>query len=288
MLFNFKFMGNYFIQLVLYFSLYSFLGWCTETIYATIKNKRFTNRGFLYGPFCPMYGFAAVLLISIAKPVEGNYVILYLICFFGASVIEYFTGFLLEKLFNAKWWDYSKRILNIQGRICILYSLLWGLCGIFIVKVLQPLGHEFVTALIPKGLAIIISHLLVGYFVVDLIITLIKLSELKSLLKQLDDVYCEVKNILINVKITAKERVALVGNKSKERIAEAENLYKDIWSKREVIDNIPKELKERYENIVDRIASRHSRIFLAFPQFNSDKFKKAFSDIRNKIKLKVR
>lgn len=248
--------------LVLYFSLYAFLGWCTETIFAAVKSKRFINRGFLHGPFCPMYGFASVIIILLSSHIGKSYTTLFVVCFFGASIIEYFTGYILEKLFNAKWWDYSGMPLNLKGRICILYSIIWGLVGIFVIKVLQPIGNKLVTKLLPINAAYILSYILIVYFLLDLIITLIKLFELKNLLLELEDISLEVKNRLSDLKVIAKEKTAL-------------------------IDYIPKELKERYENIIEKIAARYSRIFMAFPRFSSERLNKAFIDIRNKIKSKV-
>lgn len=250
------------VYLILYFSLYAFLGWCTETVFAAIKSKRFINRGFLHGPFCPMYGFASVIIILLSKHVGTGYVNLFVICFFGASIIEYFTGYMLEKIFNAKWWDYSGMPFNLQGRICILYSIIWGLVGIFIIKILQPLGNKLVTKQLSTDAAYILSYMLVAYFILDLIITLIKLFELKSLLLELEDISSEVKNRLSDLKVMAMEKAAIV-------------------------DYIPKELRERYEDIIEKIAARHSRIFMAFPKLGSERLNKAYIDIRNKIKSKV-
>lgn len=285
---NFTILNFTIVNLILYFSIYSFLGWCLETTFATIKNKKFTNRGFLHGPFCPMYGLSVVLVILIAKPIEDNYLTLYLVCFFGASIVEYLTGFILETLFQTKWWDYSNQPLNLQGRICVLFSLIWGIAGIFVLKVLHPLVNSFVTQINNLHLSIIFSRLLFIYLLSDFIVTLIKLFQLKSLLFQLYDVSLEVKNTLINLKIVAYDKVTSVSNKSKDKFSEAEFFSKDFWNKREVIEEIPKELKEKYDTIVDKIASRYSRVFIAFPQLSSKKFKKSFSDIREKIKSKVR
>lgn len=288
MIFNFDLLGYPLVFIILYFSLYSFLGWCLETILATIKNKRITNRGFLYGPFCPMYGICSVLIIIIAKPIEKNVIILYLVCFLGASIIEYFTGFILEALFDSKWWDYSNKIFNLKGRICLLYSVIWGFVGVLLIKILQPIISGLMSNFIYSNISSSFSYILIFYFSLDLAITLFKLYELKSLFLQLEDISSEIKNTLINLKILAYDKVTLVGNLSKDKFNEAENFSREFWSKREVMDSIPKELKERYESIINRIVSGYSRIFIAFPQLNSTRLKKAFSDIRDKIKAKVR
>lgn len=281
------------VNYILYFSLYSFLGWSIETIFSAVKHHRFINRGFLNGPFCPMYGFASVLLILAGKFIGGNYLLLYLSCFLGASIIEYATGFILETLFNAKWWDYSENKFNLKGRICLSFSLVWGLVGVFIIKILQPLIDIFILKVIPSNMSLILSIFLVVYFSVDLIFTLYNLSKLKGLFMQLEDIMSEIKGSLSQLKILAQDKVTLVSSKSKDLFNETdffsrELWAKELWNRKEIIDSIPKELKERYENVITKIASGYSRIFNAFPQLSSKKFKKAFNDIREKIKMKVR
>ncbi len=273
---------------ILYFSLYSFLGWCIETTFTSLRDFRFTNRGFLHGPVCPMYGFSSVILIFFAKYLEGNLFILYIFCVVGASVIEYACGYLLETLFNAKWWDYSSNRFNIKGRICLSFSLAWGLAGVFFIKVLQPLINGFMVKFISHYMAIILSIVLIIYFSLDLIFTLYKLSKLKGLFLQLEDTMTEIKSTLLHLKGLAFDKVTSVGSKSKDLLADSEIFSKDIWNRREILDSIPKDLKERYDNIINKIASGYSRMFIAFPQLSSKKFKKAFNDIREKIKTKVR
>ncbi len=288
MIANLKIFDYSLVYILLYFSLYSFLGWCLETTFATYRAKHFVNRGFLFGPFCPMYGFTAVSIIMLAENIDGNYIKLYIVCFLGASIIEYITGFVLEALFDTKWWDYSNRPLNLKGRICLLFSFYWGLVGVFLIKILQPILSTFMTSLIDSNASYILFYLLIIYFALDAIMTLNTLLELKRLFIQLEDISTEIKSTILNLKEIAYDKVTLVGNKSKDRIAESDFFSRDFWNKREVIDNIPKELKERYDSIVNRIASRYSRLFNAFPHLSSKKLRKSIVEIREKIKLKVR
>jgi len=118
-------------DLILYFSIYSFLGWVMETTYASIIQRKFINRGFLNGPFTPIYGFGAVLIIQSLKWIEniyGNNYTSVLMCIIISTLLvtllEFITGFTLEKMFNSKWWDYSDYAMNIMGYICLKYSLL--------------------------------------------------------------------------------------------------------------------------------------------------------------------
>ena len=121
-----------------YFVIYSFMGWCIESIYATINKREFVNRGFLHGPFCPVYGFGTLSIIILLKPISTNYILLFLGSVFTTSLLEYITGYILETSFNSTWWDYSDNLYNLQGRICLSFSLIWGLVSIFILKVVHP------------------------------------------------------------------------------------------------------------------------------------------------------
>ena len=96
-----------FYELILYFFLYSFLGWCAEIAYAAVRHKRFLNRGFLNGPFCPVYGFGMVLILIFFGPELDSFLFLAIGCGVVAVVLEFFTGMLMERLFHCKWWDYS-------------------------------------------------------------------------------------------------------------------------------------------------------------------------------------
>ena len=116
------------------FLVYSFLGWVLETAVGTIKRKRFTNRGFTTGPFCGVYGTAAVLMAAALQELRGNPVFLFLGCAAVATAVEWITGKTLERLNRKKWWDYSEKRWNFAGYICLSYSVLWGILGFVAVR----------------------------------------------------------------------------------------------------------------------------------------------------------
>lgn len=116
------------------FLVYSFLGWVLETAVGTIKRKRFTNRGFTTGPFCGVYGTAAVLMAAALQELRGNPVFLFLGCAAVATAVEWITGKTLERLNRKKWWDYSEKRWNFDGYICLSYSVLWGILGFVAVR----------------------------------------------------------------------------------------------------------------------------------------------------------
>lgn len=123
--------------LFLWFLLYAFIGWVYESVLVSVSERRWVNRGFLNGPLCPIYGCGAVLAIVLlhdfTNPIE-----IFLISSFGASILEYITSWGMEKLFHARWWDYSHYRFNIQGRICLLGAIVFGFGGVLIIDVVQP------------------------------------------------------------------------------------------------------------------------------------------------------
>lgn len=114
-----------FLEIILYFFIYAFLGWVSECIYCSIGHKKIINRGFLNGPVCPIYGFGALIVIFFLKRYENNVLELFLYGIIVTSILEYITGYLLEMIFNTTWWDYSRKKFNIKGRVCLktLYYL---------------------------------------------------------------------------------------------------------------------------------------------------------------------
>lgn len=126
------------INHVLYFFAYSILGWACECLYCGIPARRFINRGFLEGPYCPIYGCGALIVILVLDPLKGHPLLLFLGAMIFTSVLEYVTSWLMEKLFHSKWWDYSERPFNINGRVCLLNSLLFGIMGLAVMYVVHP------------------------------------------------------------------------------------------------------------------------------------------------------
>ncbi len=153
-----------FSQAVLLFVGYSMLGWACESVWCSAGTKKLVNRGFLTGPWCPVYGFGAILLLLMGQPFAAHPVLVFLLAVVSTSLLEYFTGWLLEALFKTRWWDYSKRKFQIKGRVCLRNSLLFGLLGLAVVYGLQPLAKEFLLEVPQKTARLIASGLMVIWF----------------------------------------------------------------------------------------------------------------------------
>ena len=128
-----------FNRLFFLFLSYAFMGWMLETVYCGVRHRKFINRGFLNGPFCAVYGIAAVVMTVVLRDLTDNYLFLFLGCFVLGTVTEWVAGILLERLGTGKWWDYSGRKGNLGGYICLETSLIWGLLGFTAVRWINPL-----------------------------------------------------------------------------------------------------------------------------------------------------
>jgi uncharacterized membrane protein len=168
----------------LWFIAYSFLGWIYESAICSISERRFVNRGFLNGPLCPVYGFGALASIFILDMRTDNLIVLFFAGMLIACTIEYITAVLLEKLFNAKWWDYSNYRFNIQGRVCLIGAVVFGVLAVLLIKYIHP----FVGALIgqlPSWWQIVLSIVIFIFLMLDLYITVRHLLVLNSRLKKM-------------------------------------------------------------------------------------------------------
>ena len=168
------------------FLLYSFVGWCIEVCYAAIHRKKFINRGFVSCPLCPIYGFGAVLFCLFLPELTGNLFFLFLGGMILATLLEYSTGMLMEKIFNKKLWDYSKIRFNLGGYVCLLFSLLWGLACVLVIDVAHPLVAKLVS-LIPVKLTVILLAVLYAVLLADLVVTVLCVLKLNRRLRKLDE-----------------------------------------------------------------------------------------------------
>lgn len=123
----------------LMFIIYAFVGWAIEVVNNIVKNKNFVNRGFLIGPYCPIYGFGGIAITIFLTRFYSNPLLLFIMALVICSILEYFTSYFMEKLFKARWWDYSHLKYNINGRICLDTMIPFGILGCFVIYFSNPL-----------------------------------------------------------------------------------------------------------------------------------------------------
>lgn len=157
-------------RLFLWFIGYSIAGWTYESILVSAVSRRWVNRGFLNGPLCPIYGVGAVLAVLLLGGI-ANPVVVFLAAAGGASALEYVTSWAMEQLFHARWWDYSRRRFNIQGRVCLLGAVVFGAAGVLIVKVAQPVVAGL-TQTIPPAVLHAVCAVCAALLVADIVVTI--------------------------------------------------------------------------------------------------------------------
>ncbi|MEG1001770.1 putative ABC transporter permease [Clostridium sp.] len=184
--------------LILYFTVYSVLGWICECVYCAAIDKVWVNRGFLNGPVCPVYGFGALFVIGLLDRFKDNSILLFIMAVILTTALEYVTAVILEKAFDLKWWDYSNYKLNYKGRICVLNSAIFGFLSLFLIDILNPFVISKISLLTSKQIlisAIIISAI----FIVDSIFTIISLVDMNEMLKKISQINIELKKLDISM-----------------------------------------------------------------------------------------
>lgn len=193
---------NFLFYFLLFF-IYSVIGWFVEVTYVYIGTKKFVNRGFLIGPYIPIYGYSALIMALYLTQYKDNPLTVFLLAIFICTFIEYMISFNMEKLFNARWWDYSNSKFNINGRVCLKNGLGFGFLSLLLIYLINPWLVNLLEKLNPK-LLIIISVICLVIFVFDFITSLIVTFNIKNKIKKFDsDSTTEIRE-LINEKIKKK------------------------------------------------------------------------------------
>ncbi|MDP4132898.1 MAG: putative ABC transporter permease [Bacillota bacterium] len=173
-------MVNNIKSFILLFFVYSFIGWCMEVAITIIKNKKLVNRGFLVGPLCPIYGWGVLLLTLFLKKYSHDWIATFAMSILICGILEYLTSYFMEILFGARWWDYSERKFNINGRICLETLIPFGIGGTFVLEFVNPFFIDIIRN-IPAALTNFIIVVLLFVFTVDTIISFKIVSKFKIL-----------------------------------------------------------------------------------------------------------
>lgn len=167
------------------FLLYSFIGWSIEVIGQLLEKHRFINRGFLVGPICPIYGWGCIAMILTLTKYKSDFFLLFAMAIVICSILEYFTSYFMEKLFHVRWWDYTRRKYNINGRICAETMIPFGILGCLVIYIVNPILSSILLKISVSTLNIIAIILFVIY-VIDNIISLSIMFGFKGTLKTVE------------------------------------------------------------------------------------------------------
>lgn len=247
-------------ELILYFVtyliLYSFAGWVLESVCKTIAQRKIVNSGFLKGPFCPIYGFGAIIMLICLNSLKNSPIILFIASFLTLSIWEYIVGLLLEKLFKTKYWDYSELKFNIQGRICLKNSIYWGILGVLFIRYMHPFIDVYIK-MIPIDLLLYINIVIGFAILVDLTISIIQVSKFANAIEKLNDLADSIKN----------------------KVEELKKLKTKAKSRSEIIE---KNAIENMENSINELKIAHAR--LKFKMYkHANRLKKAFPSMKSEV-----
>ncbi len=294
--------ANYTLYSIFYFFvIYSFLGWIFESTVVSINTKRLVNRGFLNGPFCPIYAVGAVSIIFILTPFKYNVMYVYFGSCIVATLLEYIIGFGMEKLFHTRWWDYSENKFNINGRVCLSSTIAWGFLSILMMYFMQP-RVEILVNKIPLDIGISLALFLIFYFLVDTMVTIHNVITLNGKLETIKIAVQEVKLNLNNIKqMDISEEFKLKINNilcklenKRANIHELEIIeqiksyieQKDVKSLDSIKENYLKirQAVENNKNIFNKRNFIHERFINAYPHIKSVDFDEYLIKLKQSIK----
>lgn len=274
------------------FFVYAFLGWCTEVSYAALVTGDFVNRGFLNGPVCPIYGFGVVIVLACLTPLEDDLLLLFAGSVVLTSILEWLTGFVLEKLFHQRWWDYSDQPFNLGGYICLRFSIAWGLACMFVVKLLHPTILGLI-ALIPHLIGVIALAALGAVMAVDLAATVAAIIRLDRRLARIDELAARIREASNEFGEDLAERVLNAAERGADWKEELEELSLKLAGKREAREQHVEERRAQarrqleewhasMRELLDQRSFGHRRLLRAFPRLRSIDHGRALDRLRRR------
>lgn len=241
-----------FYELFLYFLLYSMLGWLCEEIYCSVPAGRIVNRGVLHGPYCPIYGFGGLAVLFLLQPFRGHVVLVFLAGMLVTSLLEYITSYIMEKIFHSVWWDYSDHRFNINGRVCLLNSFLFGVLSVLLMYLIHPAMHRLISR-IPGEYLSAISTVCMVIFAVDVTSTAHTLSNFLRIMRKMH---------------ALREEMS-------EKLAQIEQEHRAAFTA---------EFEAKRAALSDYLSRRSGRLLAAFPKLHSAEFDAQLSELRAAIR----
>lgn len=216
------------VQWVFFFYFYCFFGWCFESAYVSLKCRKPVNRGFMRGPFLPLYGSGAIMMLVVSMPFQDNLLFVYIAGCIGATVLEYVTGVTMEALFKVRYWDYSKNRFNFQGHICLGSSLAWGALTILMTEVLHKPVEQLVLW-IPSQILTVVTLVLTAVIFADFALSFKAALDLRDVLVKMEKAKSELLHIQKRLDVIIALTNEELANK-REELAESIGQRKDALS----------------------------------------------------------
>lgn len=292
------------IEWLFFFYFYCFFGWIFESTYVSVKSRHFVNRGFMRGPFLPIYGSGAIMMLVVSMPFQDNIVLTYLAGCAGATVLELVTGMAMESLFKVRYWDYSNQKFNYKGHICLSSTVAWGFLTILMTEFLHK-GVEKIVFTIPETAVTVLTVVLSVYIVADFTLSFKAAMDLRDILIKLEKAREEMEHIQKRLDVLIAVASDEMENKRQQREEKAEEFMDSVEEKfariRErltiepdaFMDNVKEELMElRSKYLIakerrlqsSRIRDFYQRsIIKGNPGMHSVKFNEALEEIKKAV-----
>lgn len=236
------------INYVFMFFFFSAVGWAIECTYRSLGEKRIINSGFLYGPMCPIYGTGCLvfelILVPLSQPIEKRLLPVLLLGMLLADVVEYATSYIMEKLFNARWWDYSNNFLNLHGRICLKHTCYWAIFAFVYVYIIAPM-YQYALSFVPQNVRTIAVFVILAVLAVDLTLTVKAAADINKLMKKLN-----------SFKRTFTEKAEIIKDT-------AENKYEEFIANADKLSDLKQDLSKQYNDILSGFKELSSKSKIA-------------------------
>ena len=301
-------------QWLFFFYFYCFAGWCFESAYVSIKSRELTNRGFLRGPFLPIYGSGAIMMLVVSMPFQDNIFLTYIAGCIGATALEYVTGVAMEALFKVRYWDYSKNRFNFQGHICLGSSLAWGVLTILMTELIHVPVEALVLS-IPGGLLTVATYLLTAVLFADFALSFKAAIDLRNVLMKMEQAKAEMMHIRRRLDVIIalaeqdrEERKVAAREQQEARDAGLEEVKAGIEGKLEKLRHLaqtkPSEYLESVKEEVMELRAKYAvnmelrkrqgglkdffqrNMIRSNPGMTSVKFREALEELKEKAKRK--
>ncbi len=282
-------------DILAFFMIYSFLGWCVEVIFHAARYGQIVNRGFLNGACCPIYGLGMVAVIVLLLPIDNNLLLLFIGGYVLCTMLELVGGWLLYHLFHTRWWDYSKQKFNLGGYICLKFSILWGLACAFVVRVIHPVILDLLD-LIPHTVGVWILAILYAFFIADCISTVMSVMHMNADLAALDAITRKIHETsdrltetLADTAIEGEEKLAEVKidddtrKKEKDKARTQESSEAGLQAQKEDLEKQADALRDK---MLKHKMFGTGRLIRAFPNMSHDLYPDALDDVKEHSKDK--
>lgn len=282
-------------QWITFFFIYSFLGWVWESCYVSLKSHRWVNRGFLRMPMLPLYGSGATIMLLLTLPFPGNYVLQYCLGVIGPTILEYFTGWAMEKLFKMRYWDYSNQRFNLKGYICLTSSIAWGFFTLLMTYVLHPPIERFVLNKIPAVVDYVVIAVVGVVFILDTIESAKVAVDVGKALEKMTDIRAQIDDIQVQLSLLKAEAARVASEKKEAAIDKvyaaksnakltAQDAREEAAQKMAALASRLEELNLNRESITKGMSIFHRWLLRGNPTAASDRFSAALKELKERFR----